>query len=312
MSARSTSGRTGRSKYWKQAPDIVARPRETPGIPNHVHWYEFLGPAPDRPYHPVYTPAQLRVVVGLRHRVRGQPAAGQAERGTRGGSGDDGIDVQPALAVRPLPRGVSAFGESGSLFIGSKGKLYSPSDYGSKHGFSGPRPSTRISRHLGARPCPGSRVGMMRTRIRRENGSRPSARASRQSPCRTSSTHPRSPNRCFSWGNVAVLARARLIRLRAATGRITNRSPNNGIAVSESPISGRVGRSGRDPDPYSGKGGDLAGTIESYRSRRGLARMFPNDCFERRPQYVMILLDCSSSEDLRQVAAVNDEGAPVM
>ena len=47
-------------KYWKQAPDIVARPRETPGIPNHVHWYEFLGPAPDRPYHPVYHPHNWR------------------------------------------------------------------------------------------------------------------------------------------------------------------------------------------------------------------------------------------------------------
>ena len=42
------------------APDIVARPRETPGIPNHVHWYEFLGPAPDRPYHPVYHPHNWR------------------------------------------------------------------------------------------------------------------------------------------------------------------------------------------------------------------------------------------------------------
>jgi hypothetical protein len=47
-------------KYWKQAPDIVARPKETPGIPNHVHWYEFLGPAPDRPYHPVYHPHNWR------------------------------------------------------------------------------------------------------------------------------------------------------------------------------------------------------------------------------------------------------------
>ena len=47
-------------KYWKQAPDIVARPTATPGIPNHIHWYEFLGPAPDRPYHPVYHPHDWR------------------------------------------------------------------------------------------------------------------------------------------------------------------------------------------------------------------------------------------------------------
>ena len=47
-------------KYWKQAPDIVARPTETPGFPTHVHWDLFLGPAPERPYHPVYHPHNWR------------------------------------------------------------------------------------------------------------------------------------------------------------------------------------------------------------------------------------------------------------
>jgi predicted dehydrogenase len=32
----------------------------TPGIPNHVHWYEFLGPAPDRPYSPEIHPFAWR------------------------------------------------------------------------------------------------------------------------------------------------------------------------------------------------------------------------------------------------------------
>src|SRR5262249_20478236 len=36
-------------KYWKQAPDVVARPKEAP-VPKHVHWDEWLGPAPRRPY----------------------------------------------------------------------------------------------------------------------------------------------------------------------------------------------------------------------------------------------------------------------
>jgi predicted dehydrogenase len=36
-------------KYWKQAPDVVARPKEMP-VPKHVHWDEWLGPAPLRPY----------------------------------------------------------------------------------------------------------------------------------------------------------------------------------------------------------------------------------------------------------------------
>ncbi|MBN9123064.1 MAG: Gfo/Idh/MocA family oxidoreductase, partial [Planctomycetes bacterium] len=35
--------------YWKQSPDVVARPPEAP-VPKHVHWDEFIGPAPMRPY----------------------------------------------------------------------------------------------------------------------------------------------------------------------------------------------------------------------------------------------------------------------
>jgi len=35
-------------------PQGIKRPTDTPGIPNHVHWYEFLGPAHDRPYHDGY------------------------------------------------------------------------------------------------------------------------------------------------------------------------------------------------------------------------------------------------------------------
>ena len=38
----------------------MGRPKETPGIPNHVRWYEFLGPAHDRPYHPDYQPFNWR------------------------------------------------------------------------------------------------------------------------------------------------------------------------------------------------------------------------------------------------------------
>ncbi len=41
-------------------PQGKPRPKGTPGIPNHIHWYEFLGPAPDRPYHAGYTPFNWR------------------------------------------------------------------------------------------------------------------------------------------------------------------------------------------------------------------------------------------------------------
>jgi predicted dehydrogenase len=36
-------------KYWKQSPDVVARPPEAP-VPKFVHWEEWLGGAPFRPY----------------------------------------------------------------------------------------------------------------------------------------------------------------------------------------------------------------------------------------------------------------------
>ncbi len=35
--------------YWKQAPDITSRPEEKP-VPKHIHWDEWIGPAPMRPY----------------------------------------------------------------------------------------------------------------------------------------------------------------------------------------------------------------------------------------------------------------------
>lgn len=47
-------------KYWKQAPDVVARPEEKPPVPKHVHWDLFLGPAAYRPYHPIYHPHDWR------------------------------------------------------------------------------------------------------------------------------------------------------------------------------------------------------------------------------------------------------------
>ncbi len=36
--------------YWKQAPDYTARPKSEPPVPQYIHWEEFIGPAPMRPY----------------------------------------------------------------------------------------------------------------------------------------------------------------------------------------------------------------------------------------------------------------------
>jgi predicted dehydrogenase len=45
------------AQYWKQAPDITGRPPEKP-VPAHVHWDEFLGSAPVRPYGEFERPGQ--------------------------------------------------------------------------------------------------------------------------------------------------------------------------------------------------------------------------------------------------------------
>lgn len=47
-------------RFWKQAPDITARPAETPPVPPEVHWDLFLGPAAERPYSPLYHPFHWR------------------------------------------------------------------------------------------------------------------------------------------------------------------------------------------------------------------------------------------------------------
>ena len=36
------------------------RPTETPEVPKHIHWDLWLGPAPERPYHPSYVPSNWR------------------------------------------------------------------------------------------------------------------------------------------------------------------------------------------------------------------------------------------------------------
>jgi predicted dehydrogenase len=41
-------------------PQGMSRPKGTPGIPNKFHWYEFLGAAHDRPFHPSYQPFNWR------------------------------------------------------------------------------------------------------------------------------------------------------------------------------------------------------------------------------------------------------------
>jgi predicted dehydrogenase len=41
-------------------PKGIDRPTETPPVPSHIHWDTWLGPAPERPYHPAYLPFKWR------------------------------------------------------------------------------------------------------------------------------------------------------------------------------------------------------------------------------------------------------------
>lgn len=161
-------------KYWKQSPDIVARPTETPEVPKHVHWDLFLGPAPVRPYHPVYHPHDWRgwwdfgtgslgdmachtanlVFKALKLDLPVRVSAEHAELNpetypawavityefpARGDlppvklhwyeGAKDGMRNLPPASLFPNDFKPS---DSGSLLIGSKGQMYSPSDYGSQ------------------------------------------------------------------------------------------------------------------------------------------------------------------------------------
>lgn len=160
-------------KYWKQAPDIVARPKESVSVPPHVAWDLFLGPAPERPYNPVYHPHDWRGWWDFGTGAMGDMACHTANLTfmslklglpTRisSTSGEINPETYPAWATityefpargdlppvkltwyegardgaRNLPPTSLFHGEtppdSGSLLIGEKGAIFSPSDYGAE------------------------------------------------------------------------------------------------------------------------------------------------------------------------------------
>jgi predicted dehydrogenase len=160
-------------KYWKQAPDIVARPSETPPIPAHVHWDLFLGPASQRPYHSVYHPHDWRGWWDFGTGSLGDMACHTANLAFMGlklglpirvsaASGEINPETYPAWATIvyefPQREGLAPVkltwyegakqGElnlpsadllqgqqpppSGMLFVGDKGSILTPDDYGAK------------------------------------------------------------------------------------------------------------------------------------------------------------------------------------
>ena len=158
------------AQYWKQSPDIVSRPKEMP-VPKTLHWEEWLGSAPERPYNPQYHPMQWRgfwdfgtgalgdmgchtANMAFRALKLHHPTSIVAESGplndetypawakityefpARGDMPavklfwyEGKRDGQKLLPPKELSHG-EKFTDSGSLLVGEKGVLYSPSDYG--------------------------------------------------------------------------------------------------------------------------------------------------------------------------------------
>ncbi len=150
-------------------PQGIERPTETPPVPAHLHWNEWLGPAPDRPFHPAYHPFNWRgwwdfgtgalgdmachtlnmpfMALDLR-----DPISVEAESSGHNKETYPGWSViryefaargdRPALTLYwhdggQLPDSSLLDGRkpsrSGALIIGELGKLYSPHDYGASY-----------------------------------------------------------------------------------------------------------------------------------------------------------------------------------
>ena len=150
--------------YWRQGHS--ERPKETPAVPKTLSWDLWVGTAPDRPYNPAYCPFSWRGWWDFGTGALGDmachimnlpwmglqltaPSSVQAEldRPNNNESPPNGLRVTyefPARGKRPACRMIwyessrppeNLFGglpisSGGSLFIGSRGKLYSRSDYG--------------------------------------------------------------------------------------------------------------------------------------------------------------------------------------
>src|SRR5206468_1400889 len=80
-------------------PQGKGRPTDTPATPSSIHWDLFIGPAPKRPYNPVYHPFKWH---------------------------DCNKKVDPALLKG------KELQASGCLVIGDKDSLYAPGDYAEK------------------------------------------------------------------------------------------------------------------------------------------------------------------------------------
>jgi predicted dehydrogenase len=246
-------------KYWKQAPDIVARPKDEPPVPPHIAWDLFLGPAPERPYNPVYHPHDWRgwwdfgtgslgdmachtTNLPFMALKLGLPTRVSAE------SGEINPETYPAWATityefpargdlppvkltwyegarngaRHLPSPELFQGrtpsDSGSLLVGEKGSIFSPSDYGSEQVILGPGSSEEKPRDPAepkqAKPKVNADADHKAEWVRAIREGDPSI-------ARSNFSYSGVLTEAMLLGNVAVRL-GRAIDYDAATGRVTN------------------------------------------------------------------------------------------
>jgi predicted dehydrogenase len=176
--------------FWKQS---VTRPKDTPRVPAHLDWDLFLGPAPLRPYHPIYHPFTWRGwwdfgtgVLGdiICHTVNMAYLALDLQYPTRISTRSEGLMAEtapkwaemvfefPARGKQPpvtvtwyeagrKPPLALALGEplpgNGALLIGDKGRLLQTDMYGAYHKLL---PTDRYSDYTPpAQTLPRARIG---------------------------------------------------------------------------------------------------------------------------------------------------------
>ena len=147
-------------------PQGVERPTEEPPVPSYLHWEQWLGPAPYRPYHQAYHPFNWRGWWDFGTGALGDMACHTVNMPFMGLNLRDPVSVEaetsghnsetypgwcvinfefPAIGDRPALKMVWYDGKqrpdvsllegeepniSGALVVGDKGKLYSWGDYG--------------------------------------------------------------------------------------------------------------------------------------------------------------------------------------
>jgi predicted dehydrogenase len=167
-------------------PQNIARPKETPPVPKTLDWQLWLGPAPERPYHRAYVPHDWRGfwdfgtgalgdmgchTMNMPYRALrlGYPTSVVAELDTALNPETAPMgckvtyefparDKLPAVTLywyerrRPPEKVLQGqkFASSGAVLVGSRGSLYSASDYGANltllplaqfKGFQDPKPT---------------------------------------------------------------------------------------------------------------------------------------------------------------------------